>query len=97
MFLSVLAVVTLAFSLAMLLLAARTRQRRLQVTDVVLLDGRPVVVQSIEFRLNAPAEYAFELLGEYLARTIRVANRDVSLGQLMIEEGWRPPLEGGPR
>lgn len=77
--------------------ALRARARRLQPRDVVMLDGRLHTVAVVECRLNGPNEYGFEPLGEALARTIRIDRRDMSLGQLLIEEGWRPPPEGGPR
>lgn len=89
--------VVLAVAILLAIAASRTRRRRFQPRDIVLLDGRLHMIRSIEYRLSSPTEYGFEPLGEALARTIRIANRDMSLGQLLVEEGWRPPPEGGPR
>lgn len=89
--------VALAVGVLATIAALRVRAQRLQHRDVVMLDGHAHVVVAVTCRLNEPDEYAFEPLGEQLARNIRIASRDMTLGELLVEQGWRPPIEGGPR
>lgn len=76
---------------------ARMRQAKLVATDVVELDGLAHVVVAVETRLDGVTEYAFEPLGELLARTLRVGGEGRTLYEELSRAGWRPPTaEGRP-
>lgn len=79
---------TLLTGLALAGWAARTRQRKLRPSAVVMLDGAPHVLHALV--ADDGTAWGFEPLGEMLARTV-VAAPPLTLYEVLAKAGWTPP------